>query len=341
MHRRIPHGFTLVELLVVITIIGILIALLLPAVQSAREAARHMQCMNHLKQLGLGTLNHLQAQGHFPVSGWGGRWVGDPDRGFGLMQPGGWVYNVLPYVEQTALHDLGMGQTDPTVKKNLIGSVVSTPVALFHCPTRRRAIAYPMSASQGFRNMNAPTAAARTDYALNLGDYKAGATMGPSTSDLGAIEAGSYVWEFPSSTRYAPSPPNDDTRNTGIGPWHQLLTMAHVRDGSSNTYLIGEKYLNPDSYLTGTDGGDNQSMYQGLDVDVGRYSSNLHTPYDAPMQDRAGVTDFQIFGSAHPGGCHFVFCDGSVRSISYSIDGETHRRLANRRDGLVIDAANY
>ena len=102
-------GFTLVELLVVITIIGVLIALLLPAVQAAREAARIAHCQNNLKQLALGCLSHESATRRFPTNGWGPHWTGDADMGNNWLQPGGWIYNILPYIEQQSLHDMGAG----------------------------------------------------------------------------------------------------------------------------------------------------------------------------------------------------------------------------------------
>ena len=105
---------SLVGLLVVIAIIGILIALLLPAVQAAREAARRSQCSNNLKQLGFGMLRVEHVYGHFPSGGWGWRWVGEPERGPGTEQPGGWAFSILPYLEQQQLFEMGSNEQTAT-----------------------------------------------------------------------------------------------------------------------------------------------------------------------------------------------------------------------------------
>src|SRR5882757_8383492 len=109
--RRRARGFTLVELLVVIAIIGILVALLLPAIQAAREAARRSQCTNQLRQLAVSFHNHHDTYKFFPSGGWGWAWVGFPEQGYGKNQSGGWMYSVLPYMEEGNLHDYGRGTT--------------------------------------------------------------------------------------------------------------------------------------------------------------------------------------------------------------------------------------
>ena len=318
--RRVAKGFTLVELLVVIAIIGILIALLLPAVQAARESARRIQCINHLKQIGLAFYLHHDAHGHFPSGGWGWLWVGDPDRGVGERQPGGWVYNILPYIEQQALHDMGAGQEDAQ-KRATLAIVAATPFEGMNCPSRRDTRAYKNSEGAPLPNCDAPEFFARTDFAVNGGNMDAGPLPVPN------YKIGDRGFPWP-----------DQAIFDGVAFPRSRVRMREIEDGTSKTYMVGEKYLNPQNYLNGLDGGDNQTMYQGFDVDTARWTTlnNGEVPLE-PLEDRVGYTDFYRFGSAHPGGFQVVFCDGSVRQINYSIDWLTHRWLGNRADGQVID----
>ena len=124
------------ELLVVIAIIGILISLLLPAVQAAREAARRAQCVNNLKQLSLGCLNHESAVKAFPTGGWACCFLGHPDLGVGPSQPASWMFNILPYIEESTLYKVQQGLTGSALQ-TAAKTLASTPLNAYYCPSRR------------------------------------------------------------------------------------------------------------------------------------------------------------------------------------------------------------
>jgi prepilin-type N-terminal cleavage/methylation domain-containing protein len=354
---RQNRGFTLVELLVVITIIAILVALLLPAVQMAREAARRAQCSNNLKQLALACLNHESARGHFPAGGWGWGWVGDADRNTDWRQPGGWIYNILPYIDQQALHDMGMGLTG-TAKNDAHGQRSTVALAALNCPTRRPLATYPYITGNGTANATTTAIMAHSDYAANGGDrYTDPANPSPDVANRNMPAWPSYInapWAGPTGPIQVENPVGQMTFNaqitfanvarnaSGIIFSGSMLKTADISDGLTNTYLIGEKYVNPDWYVTGQDPGDNESAMIGDNSDISRWVSIYPPPtpyYCPPLQDMPGSDcGYYYFGSAHTISLNMALCDGSVKPISYMIEPETHRRYGNRKDGLPIDA---
>ena len=324
--KKHKSAFTLVELLVVITIIGILIALLLPAVQAAREAARQLQCKNHLKQLGLAALNHEEAQGFYPTGGWYWSWVGDPLRGFNRDQPAGWAYNILPYAEQEALWQLpddGDAMEITVQQKAKADQMLQTPLAMLNCPTRRPAVLYPYTQAPMWKpnNANRPLTAARNDYVASAGDGWPGENGYIPKTYYQAVN-----WNWPSNDFY-----------TGVIYYRSEVRIADISDGTSNTYMLGEKYLNPDLYYNGQGGGDNQYIYEGFDRDTHRWA-RLDTP---PLQDMPGADLVFNFGSAHTNGFQMALCDGSVQMMSYTIDPLVHSYLGNRKDGMTIDGKKW
>ncbi len=341
MRQFARKGFTLVELLVVIAIIGVLIALLLPAIQAAREAARRVHCSNNLKQLGVAVLSHEAAQGHFPTGGWGWKWVGDPDRGYGKNQPGGWLYNILPYLEKSPLRDWGAGMAYAD-KKIALASLVQVPVATFICPSRRAPEArHTKYSGQYYRNLNVGSGVveAPIDYAVNVGDYNIRNNniginhAGPLEGEADAIANGTYD-DWPDWIK--------DNSLTGISFIQSMIKVADVTDGTNNTYLAGEKSLHPYHYLTGEEWADDNNPYVGHDWDIMRWAS----PYEelfpdhripVPSNYKTGNYANFYFGAAHTTVCHMVLCDGSVHGISYNIDPAIHARLGNRADGYQVD----
>lgn len=342
---RDQRGFTLVELLVVIAIIGILVALLLPAVQAAREAARRSQCANNLKQISLAMLEHHDAHRQFPSGGWGWRWAGDPDRGSGPDQPGGWIYNVLPFIEESALHDLGSdGQPDTITAQQKTGTAdrIRVPIAAFNCPSRRPLAAYPKSTSDPDvdpLNANLVSNFARTDYAANAGIVliPAGASLGdafdgdPQVSGSPTTLAGAFSW-------------TDNSYMDGIVYQRSKVQLRRVIDGTSHTYLVGEKYLSPDWYSGGSIGG-REDFTDSEAMESGNNDDSLRTTFRLPLRDTPGIdsttvgSEWPVFGSAHPGVWMAAFCDGSVQAMSFDVDRDVHCECGSRAGQTCHDNA--
>jgi prepilin-type N-terminal cleavage/methylation domain-containing protein/prepilin-type processing-associated H-X9-DG protein len=336
MQRR-RRGFTLIELLVVITIIAILVGLLLPAINIAREASRRDLCANNLRQLAVACASHSQKFGVFPSGGWGSNWVGIPDNGTGASQPGGWLYQLLPFMDRDVLHDLGKGGSNPAAS----ATRVSTPIPSFYCPTRRASLAFPVAGSSpSGANPSSPnqtnplTVAGRTDYAINGGSVFI--PHGPGPASVSA--AASNTWPNLAALGF-----------NGIASVHSQITEAMIVDEKQTTYLVGEKYMSPENYRTGIDStvtqndpGDLFSAMSGDDVSLIRWGNpNLMPNMDRLSTNNPPPVPSQIFGSAHGAGWNAAFCDGHARLIGWAIDPYTHTAMATRNGHEVVDSSQF
>ena len=349
--RRQTAAFTLVELLVVIAIIATLIGLLLPAVQSAREAARRTHCKNQLKQMGLAMHGVVSSYKHFPTGGVEG-WpeIEDYSSGGKPLGPGkqglSWGFQILPYLEEGATHTI-----------TTTYQLTTTPIKMYFCPTRRPPTQYPntgawlldyatpvpiQSRSQlgdsTFNVLMKPQGGA-CDRQWGLWGTKGGGNgMVPKkASELIAENNYQGYWGvIVRGSNYIPRGTRGKTV-TDLG-YGGLITPAKIPDGTSKTAIIVEKRLRPSQYSSGFDPQDDRGWSDGWDFDTLRLAAC------APQQDgeklmRTNGTEAgpdqaaMTAGSAHVGGFNAAMADGSIRTVDYDIELEVFNSLSHRSDG--------
>jgi len=322
--RRFRHqarpAFTLVELLVVIAIIGILLAMLLPAIQAVREAARRVSCGNSLRQIGLALHNYESARGHFPPSGWTQPGPGHPWGTFLSWRP-----LILPFVEQTALRDLYDPSLDWWVGSNL--AAAEYPISFFVCPSTPfrepvlEAVPKPPRPALVFDNPLAPN------------DYEA--IMGINAEQLNLHLPTPY---YSASNRF--SVMHRNSRNT----------FASITDGSSQTIIIVECAGRPTVYRgrtarpeIGNDQGicwaDSEGPFS-LDGTTADGSVEGGGPAIGAIYPMNRRNDNEPY-SFHPGGGQFLFADGHVKFIQETIDIVNFAALITRAGGEFISSADF
>lgn len=351
--RSKNRGFTLVELLVVIAIIGILVSLLLPAVQAAREAARRMQCSNNLKQMGLAVHNYIDTHKRLP-SGFIANVVAPAVPGTASMMSltnrghWGWGALILPFIEQGNLYNtlnIGSGATlDANLATTVGRAALTTPLATFMCPSDPGPV---------LNNFDQRLADNPADP--NAAWYNRHVTS--NGNDRIAIAKSNYVMSACSSVSTTPPIWPQYGPATGVGWINSDCRLNEVTDGTSNTILIGERAF----------------RFDNLNVGAGNalgFSSTVNTPGTSAGIKAAAMcvlglaynginwsTNNRVhqprgFHSTHPGGAQFVFCDGSVQFLSENIDyngttvpgtltngawiDSTYERLIGKSDGGVV-----
>jgi prepilin-type N-terminal cleavage/methylation domain-containing protein len=332
--RGSAAGFTLVELLVVIAIIGVLVALLLPAVQAAREAARRMSCSNNLKQMGLAAQNFNDVHNSLPPIDMGDCWAT-------------WAVFLMPHMDQQNSYQSW------NLKKRYYNQPATAggQLKIHMCPSRQKGLrtgaGQGRTFSGGGGNLVGPPG--YSDYAGCQGttDHTVPSVAYDDDHFNGALRR---VWEVQHMDRgnlvtlsrwgNANQVDPDETYEQ----WNYMSNLRFFTDGTSQTLLIGEQHVPVKSTSSGPVwNGDLQSQYRRFaghkgtqDPTTKRWSVEYRLCTDPNATAFEGQSWDLLFGSTHPGACQFVFVDGSIHAISNTIDFETYHRLSLRSDGLTV-----
>ena len=337
-------GFTLVELLVVIAIIGILIGMLLPAVQQVREAARRTQCLNNLKNNGLACLNHEATLGHYPTAGGAvQQWVNPMEQarsiyGYEML---GWMYQILPFIEQKPLYDLRQGNADGEVGPTDT-LMIEKPVPSFNCPSRSNRFLTVFTEIYALGDY-AGVMASWNEPGWNGFEWQI--TQPPRENEQKVVFQGIIV-----KGGHVKVNSNPDT----IWKFKEVDT-ATVFDGTSNTLMLAEKsvqaqyytlatanpwpYWEVYGYYTPADWPDMRLFAPGNtngDFRVPMFGDAEPRPNDQYLLSNGQYKEHG-FGSAHPGVVNAVFGDGSTRAINRNADLNLMNNIGMRADGQVVD----
>ena len=318
------NGFTLVELLVVIAIIGVLVALLLPAVQAAREAARRSQCTNNLKQIGLGVLNYESAMKVLPYNRFTGNYQYISDTTWGAptganSKAWSWMASILPYIEQQSVY--AQGQIPDVVFSN--STAVEAVIPAFMCASDTMQTVNPIGRYNGpyiARGGMAPNfAAGLTNYKGVLGSNFCGG-VNPNNGPNGSCEP----WM------------TGDGAMPALG-WASPLKISSVVDGTSNTMMAGEQAWEesrvcplPACYGMGFAWAHTIEATATAGIPL-----NYAVPGAAPPPLASSLQPWELyngFNSQHPSGGNFVYVDGSAHFITESITDGAYRSLATIDD---------
>jgi prepilin-type N-terminal cleavage/methylation domain-containing protein len=348
-HNLLRHAFTLVELLVVIAIIGILVALLLPAVQAAREAARRIKCSNNLHNIGLACVNYHDSSKHLPVSI--SQWAEDYDRkhvwigpNMGKMHPNnggpgyngkGWIVDILPAMEETALYDtIMLGLKNSTGDKHFeitgpaagngmghpsMRALLAVQLPWLSCPSDPSA---QPSTAQWYWSILGRVTTATTSYKGVLGD-----SVITSTGSGGPMDT-----PFPN---LGSTPDCHNTADCNGLIWRATyfnpINFKKITDGTSKTFLVGECVVEQD-YHSAAFFADGDWATCGNPLNYFIYPAEETNIKSAPNWQAA-----RGFKSLHPGGAHFVMSDGSVHFVTESIDHTIYRGLATRSGSETVN----